>query len=86
MTSKNKENEQSAGDCSVLIDSLCGEQKSGRGPERQEAVNLARWMEEKLGGFRNKKRVTFMDILDYKQTVLNYALGRIIDSLTKKCR
>lgn len=27
-----------------------------------------------------------MDILDYKQTVLNYSLGRIIDSLTKKCK
>ena len=27
-----------------------------------------------------------MDILEYKQTILNYALGKIIDSLTKKCR
>ena len=27
-----------------------------------------------------------MDILEYKQTILNYVLGRIIDSLTRKCR
>ena len=27
-----------------------------------------------------------MDIMDYKQTILNYALGKIIDSLTKKCK
>jgi hypothetical protein len=27
-----------------------------------------------------------MDILEYKQTILNFALGKIIDSLTKKCR
>jgi hypothetical protein len=27
-----------------------------------------------------------MDIIDYKQTILNYALGRIIDSLTKRCK
>lgn len=27
-----------------------------------------------------------MDILEYKQTILNYALGKIIDSLTKKCK
>ena len=24
--------------------------------------------------------------MDYKQTILNYALGKIIDSLTKKCK
>lgn len=27
-----------------------------------------------------------MDILEYKQTILNYSLGRLIDSLTKKCK
>ena len=43
-------------------------------------------MDEKLLKFKAKKSITFMDILDYKQTILNYALGRIIDSLTKKCR
>jgi len=36
--------------------------------------------------FKEKKSITFMDIIDYKQTILNYALGRIIDSLTKKCK
>lgn len=27
-----------------------------------------------------------MDILDYKQTILNYSLGRLIDTLNKKCK
>lgn len=27
-----------------------------------------------------------MDILDYKQTILNYALGKIIDSLSRRCK
>lgn len=54
--------------------------------ERQEAVNLAKWMEEKIERFRSKKEISFLDIVEYKQTILNYALGRIIDSLTKKCK
>lgn len=43
-------------------------------------------MDQRLAAFKKKKPITFMDILDYKQTVLNYSLGRIIDSLTKKCK
>ncbi len=27
-----------------------------------------------------------MDILEYKQTILNYALGKIIDSLSRRCK
>ena len=56
------------------------------GEERMQAINLAKWIDEKLQKFKSKKTITFMDILDYKQTILNYALGKIIDSLTKKCR
>jgi len=43
-------------------------------------------MDDKLKVMREKKHIAFMDILDYKQTVLNYGLGRIIESLSKKCR
>jgi hypothetical protein len=43
-------------------------------------------MDEKLKKFKAKTSVTFMDILEYKQNILNYALGRIIDSFTKKCK
>ncbi len=54
--------------------------------ERVQAMQLGRWMDEKLKLFRAKRAVTLMDVLEYKQTVLNYSLGRIIDTLTKKCR
>ena len=27
-----------------------------------------------------------MDVLDYKQTVLNYGLGKIIDSVSRRCK
>lgn len=27
-----------------------------------------------------------MDVLEYKQTILNYGLGKIIDSVSKKCK
>jgi hypothetical protein len=43
-------------------------------------------MDDKLKKFKTKSSITFMDILEYKQTILNYSLGRIIDSLTKKCK
>lgn len=43
-------------------------------------------MDEKLSVFKSKKTITFLDILEYKQTILNFALGKIIDSLTKKCK
>ena len=54
--------------------------------ERVQALQLGKWMDDKLKLFRAKRSVTLMDVLEYKQTVLNYALGRIIDTLTKKCR
>jgi hypothetical protein len=56
------------------------------GEERHQAMALAKWMDDKLKGFRQRKTISFLDILEYKQTILNYALGRIIDSLTKKCK
>jgi hypothetical protein len=43
-------------------------------------------LDEKLGRLRVKKTITFMDILEYKQTILNYALGKIIDSLSRRCK
>jgi hypothetical protein len=43
-------------------------------------------MDDKLKKFKAKTSITLMDILEYKQTILNYSLGRIIDSLTKKCK
>ena len=27
-----------------------------------------------------------MDVLDYKQTLLNYGLGKIIDSVSRRCK
>lgn len=54
--------------------------------EREEALELARWLDDKLSGLRNKRTITFLDILDYKQTILNYALGKIIDSLSRRCK
>jgi radical SAM superfamily enzyme YgiQ (UPF0313 family) len=54
--------------------------------EREEALELARWLDDKLSKLRVKHTVTFMDILDYKQTILNYALGKIIDSLSRRCK
>lgn len=49
-------------------------------------MELARWLDEKLSKFRVKKSVSFLDILEYKQTILNYALGKIIDSLSRRCK
>ena len=49
-------------------------------------MNLGKWMDDKLKKFKAKTSITLMDILEYKQTILNYSLGRIIDSLTKKCK
>lgn len=47
---------------------------------------MARWLDDKLGRLRAKRTVTFMDILEYKQTILNYALGKIIESLSRRCK
>lgn len=58
----------------------------GMAEEREEAMELARWLDDKLGRLRAKRTVTFMDILEYKQTILNYALGKIIDSLSRRCK
>lgn len=54
--------------------------------EREEALELAKWLDDKLSILRNKACITFLDILEYKQTILNYALGRIIDSLSRRCK
>jgi hypothetical protein len=54
--------------------------------ERESALELARWLDEKLSKFRVKHTVSFLDILEYKQTILNYALGKIIDSLSRRCK
>ena len=49
-------------------------------------MELAKWLDQMLEQLRGKENVTFLDILDYKQIVLNFALGRIIDSLAKRCK
>lgn len=43
--------------------------------EREKAIELSKWMTEKLLAIKNKKSVTLEDILDYNQTVINYGLG-----------
>lgn len=34
----------------------------------------------------NTQGATLQDILDYKQTVVNYGLGEIIDSVSRRCK
>jgi len=36
--------------------------------------------------FKTSTTVSLFDIIEYKQTVLNFGLGKIIDSLSKKCK
>ena len=43
--------------------------------EREKAIELSKWMTEKLLAIKSKKSVTLEDILDYNQTVINYGLG-----------
>lgn len=49
-------------------------------------LNLAKWIDEKLEGFQNSAAVSVRDILDYKQNILNFGLGKIINSVSKKCK
>ena len=54
--------------------------------ERQEVLNLAKWIDNKLEEFNKKEGITVEEIIDYKQHILNYGLGKIIDSVKRKSR
>lgn len=43
-------------------------------------------MTDKLSTIKSKKTVTLEDILDYNQTVINYGLGEVIESVRRRCK
>lgn len=46
--------------------------------ERQEVVDLARWLDSKLETVRKKEKLSLSDVLEYKQSVVNLGLGQLL--------